>query len=54
MRGDPPPDLVPVALGKGCLLLLTAMEYQRALARGKAYRRRLALAKRDAARTMRN
>lgn len=42
----PAPGLIPVVLGKGCLLLLTAPEFERALARGKAYRRQAALAAR--------
>jgi len=46
MGTPPPPGLIPVALGKGCLLLLTAPEFERALARGKVYRRRVALAER--------
>ncbi len=41
-----PPGLIPVPLGKGCVLLLTEQEYTRALHRGKAWRRQEALAKR--------
>jgi len=41
-----PAGLVCVPLGKGCLLLLSKEEYVRAIKRGKAWRRREALAKR--------
>ena len=45
--GDPPPDLIPVPLGKACLLLLTAQEYLAGIRRGKAWRRTLAAAQRE-------
>jgi len=35
--------MIPVPIGKGCLLLLTETEYLLALARGKAFRRAEAL-----------
>lgn len=40
---ETPPGLYGIPVGKGCVLLLTVSEYARALARGKAYRRGLAL-----------
>jgi hypothetical protein len=46
---DPPPGLIRVDVGKGCLLLLTQPEYENGLRRGKFYRRRLALSQRLAA-----
>lgn len=45
-----PTALVSVPVGKGCVLLLTATEYTRALRRGKWWRRREALARRTEAR----
>lgn len=44
-REDPPPGLIPVPL-KGAILLLTEPEYLAGLRRGKAWRRRVALASR--------
>ena len=41
-----PPDLIPVDVGKGCLLLLTAPEYLAGIRRGKWWRRRVALLQR--------
>jgi len=38
--------MIRVPLPKGCFLLLTAEEYAKALARGKAYRRIEAMTKR--------
>lgn len=46
---QPPPGLVPVPVGKGCVLLLTQPEYLAALRRGKAWRRRVALLQRTQA-----
>jgi hypothetical protein len=43
---DPPAGLIPVPLGKGCLLLLTEPEFVAGIRRGKSWRRRLALASR--------
>lgn len=43
LSAKPAEPMVPVPIGKGCLLLLTQGEYLRALARGKAFRRREAL-----------
>ena len=51
VRGEMlPPDLICLPLGTGCLLLLTATEYTRALRRGKWWRRHEALTKRTGAR----
>ena len=36
---DPPPGLIPVPLGKGCLLLLTEREFLARVKRGKWWRR---------------
>jgi hypothetical protein len=44
---DAPPGLIPVRL-KGAVLLLTALEFEAAIHRGKAWRRRLALLQREA------
>ena len=46
---DPPPDLIPVPLAKGCVLLLTEREYVAGIRRGKWWRRRQAMARRDQA-----
>jgi hypothetical protein len=43
---EPPPGLIPVEVGKGCVLLLTEGEYLAGLRRGKQLRRREALARR--------
>jgi len=44
VRGETvPPGLVPVPIGKGCVLLLSEGEYLRAVKRGKAWKRREAL-----------
>ncbi len=43
-----PPGLVAIPMAKGCILLLTGEEYARAIRRGKAWRRRAALAERAA------
>ncbi|MCX5735333.1 MAG: hypothetical protein NTW68_13535 [candidate division NC10 bacterium] len=42
---DPPPGLIPVPM-KGAVLLLTAPEFEAGIRRGKAWRRRAALAER--------
>jgi hypothetical protein len=44
--GAAPPGLVPVPIGKGCVLLLSEGEYVRAIKRGKAWRRREVLRRR--------
>jgi len=41
-----PAGLVPVPVGKGCVLLLSEGEYVRAIKRGKVWRRREALRRR--------
>lgn len=46
-----PAGLISVAVGKGCLLVLTATEYAQGIRRGKWWRRRTALAKRTGARS---
>ena len=45
----PPPDLIPVPLAKGCVLLLTEREYVAGIRRGKWWRRRQAMARRGQA-----
>ena len=45
-RSEPPAGLIPVAVGKACVLLLTSAEFTAGLKRGKVWRRRVALAKR--------
>ena len=42
---DLPPGLIPVPM-KGAVLLLTAPEFKAGIRRGKAWRRRVAMAKR--------
>ena len=42
---------VQIPLPKGCVLVLTAQEYRRGLARGKAFRRRTAFTLRMAGQT---
>jgi len=44
---DPPPGLIPVPLGKQCLLLLTEREYLACLQRGKWWLRVTAIARRE-------
>ncbi|MBI4537175.1 MAG: hypothetical protein HY712_04370 [candidate division NC10 bacterium] len=44
---DPPAGLVPVPLAKGCVLLLTTAEFAAGIRRGKWWRRRMALLKRE-------
>ena len=48
LHTDPPAGLIPVPLGKGCLLLLSQPEYLAGIRRGKVWRRREAEAKRAA------
>ena len=48
VQGDmPPPGLVCVRLRKGCVLPLSEGEYMRAVRRGKAWRRRVAMGRRE-------
>jgi len=44
---DPPPGLIPVPLGKQCLLLLTEREYLAGILRGKLWRRTRAASARE-------
>ena len=44
---DPPPGLIPIPM-KGAVLLLTFQEFQAAVARGKSWRRRIEMARREA------
>jgi hypothetical protein len=47
---DTPAGLVKVPLPKGCFLLLSVVEYERGIRRGKWLRRREAMLKREAGR----
>jgi len=44
---DPPPELIPVTLAKGCLLLLNKEEYLMGMKRGKLWRRTQAASTRE-------
>ena len=48
---DIPDGLIAVQVEKGCLLLLTEREYEAGIRRGKIYRRRVDLAKRETRRS---
>ena len=47
MNQHPPAGLIPVPLGKGCVLLLTPAEMENGIRRGKGWRRRQTIEARE-------